>query len=126
MVRTCLPNLRQDRGLVAGAGADLEHPVILSKLQLLGHVGDHERLADGLPAGNPESAVAVGVGAIGRFHEDFARHLFHGAQHRLLADPPPPQGELEFHLFGRFRTCGHVVLVKGARSPRLAGGAPNG
>ena len=92
---------RQDRGLVAGAGADLEHPVLLLQMQLLGHVGDHEGLADGLPAGDAERAVAVGIGAIGRLDESLARNLLHGAQHRLVADPAPPQGELKHHLFGR-------------------------
>jgi hypothetical protein len=27
----------------------------------------------------------------------FARHLVHGAQHRRVADPAPPQGEHELH-----------------------------
>ena len=57
---------RQDRGLVAGAGADLEHLVVLLQLQLLGHVGDHEGLADGLAAGDAERAVAVGMTAVDR------------------------------------------------------------
>ena len=92
---------RQDRGLIAGAGADLQHAVLLLQLQLLGHVGHHEGLADGLPAGDAERAVAVGVGAVGRLHEGLARNLLHGPQHGLVADPAPPQVELKHHLFRR-------------------------
>ncbi len=73
MVSTCRHKPRQDGGLVAGAGADLQHAVLLLQLQLLGHVGDHEGLADGLPAGDAERAVAIGVGAIGRLDENLAR-----------------------------------------------------
>jgi hypothetical protein len=76
--------------------------VALLQLKLLGHVGHHEGLADGLPAGDAERAVAIGVSAIAGRHEDLPRHLLHGAQHRLVADPPPPQGELKHHFFGRF------------------------
>ncbi len=98
---------RQHRGLIAGAGTDLEHLVVLPQLQLLGHVGHHEGLADGLPAGDAERTVAIGVTAVASRHENLPRHLFHGAQYRLVADPPPPQGELKHHLLGRFlRHCG--------------------
>src|SRR6202158_6157554 len=105
---------RQDCGLVAGAGADLQHAVMLLQLQLFGHVGHHERLADGLTAGDAERAVAISVGAVGRLHETLARNLFHGAQYRLIADPTPPQGELKHHLFRRFLSRGHINLVRAA------------
>ena len=108
---------RQDGGLVTGAGADLEHAVMLLQLQLLGHVGHHERLADGLPAGDAERAVAVGVGAVGRLDEHLARDLLHGAQHRLIADPAPPQVELKHHLFRRILAAWHGNLVKALTGP---------
>ncbi len=102
---------RQDGGLIAGAGADLEDAVPLLQLQLFGHVGHHEGLADGLSAGDAERAVAVGIVAIGRLDEDLARHLFHGAQHRLIADPASPQAKLKHHLFGRIWYSGHGNLL---------------
>src|SRR5260221_11439824 len=80
---------------------------MFAELQLLGHVGDHKGLADGLPAGDAKRAVAIGVPPIGHRDERLARHLFHGAQHGLIADAPPPQAELEHHLFGRF--LGHDI-----------------
>ena len=92
---------RQDCRLVTGAGADLEHAMMFLQLQLLCHVGHHEGLADGLPAGDAERAVAVGIGAVGRLHEDIARDLFHHAKYRLIADPASPQVELKHHLFRR-------------------------
>ncbi len=79
---------------------------------MLGHISHHEWLADGLSTGDAERAVAVGIGAIGRLHENVARNLFHGAKHRLIADPAPPQGELKHHLFRRILGRGHVNLVR--------------
>jgi hypothetical protein len=89
------------------------------QLQLLGHVGHHEGLADGLAAGDAERAVAVGILAIGLIHERLARHLFHGAQHGLIADPAPPQAELKHHLFGRFWDMA-VSRARAGHSSRLA------
>src|SRR5205814_9229578 len=53
------------------------------------------RSADGLPAGDPKRAVPIRISPIGRVHEKLARNLLHGAQHRLIADPASPQGELK-------------------------------
>src|ERR1700739_2041377 len=72
---------RSSVGLVPRAGADLQHPVLLLQLQLLGHVGHHEGLADGLPAGDAERAVAIGLIEIGRLDESLARGFLHGAAH---------------------------------------------
>src|SRR5690349_19348962 len=80
-----------------------------TKLQLLCHVGDHERLADGLPAINAQGTVAVCVGAISRLDEGLARDLLHGAKHRLIADPATPKRKLKHHLFWRILNCGHVA-----------------
>src|SRR5258705_9824339 len=106
---------RQDGGLVSRAGADLQHAVLLLQLQLFGHVSDHKRLADGLPAGDTERAVTVSIGPIGRLDEHFARNLLHGAKHRLIADPAASQGELKHHLFRRFPSSRHVSLASWAR-----------
>src|SRR2546423_7562705 len=55
-----------------------------------------------------ESAVPIGIVAIGRLHKLLAGDLFHGAQHCLVAHPASPQGELKDHLFRRLLTSGHL------------------
>src|SRR5712671_7392127 len=101
---------RQDRSLVARAGADFEHPMRLLHVQLLGHIGNHEGLADGLAAGDSERAVPVGISTVGGLYERLTRDFFHGAQYRLVADPAPPQAELKHHLFRRIWRYGHITL----------------
>src|SRR5712671_1926367 len=101
---------RQDRSLVARAGADFEHPMRSLHVQLFGHVGDHEGLADSLAAGDPERAVPVRIAPVDGLDERLARDLLHGAQHRLVAYPAPPQAELKHHLFRRIWSYGHVTL----------------
>ncbi len=90
---------REHRGLIARAGAYLEHAMMRPQRQLLGHIGHHIGLADGLPAVDRQRVV--GIGALGefRFDELPARHLVHGPQHRLVADAAPPQRQQEFHVF---------------------------
>ena len=81
-------------------------------LQLLGHVADHVRLADGLAAGDRQRLI--GIGAVGEFGSDeiFARHLVHRAQHRLVADAAPAQRELKPHAFDvGGLDCGHNDLA---------------
>ena len=51
---------RQDRRLVARAGADLEHAMLRLHVELLGHVGDDVGLADGLAAGDRQRAIRIG------------------------------------------------------------------
>src|SRR5712671_337935 len=79
-------------------------------VQLLGHVGDHEGLADSLAAGDPERAVPVRIAPVDGLDERLARDLLHGAQHRLVTDPAPPQAQLKHHLFRRIWSYGHVTL----------------
>ncbi len=66
--------------------------------QLLGHVGDHVRLADGLPAGNRQRLV--GIGSVGELalDEALARHLVQGPQHRRVADATAAQRQQELHM----------------------------
>ena len=81
-------------------------------LQSLGHVADHVGLADGLAAGDRQRLV--GIGAVGEFGSDeiFARHLVHGAQHRLVADAAPAQRQLKLHAFDvGGLDCGHNDLA---------------
>ena len=65
--------------------------------ELLGHVGDQIRLADGLPAGDRHRLVGIGgIGKLGQ-HEFFPRHGIDRAQHRRIADAAPAQREQELH-----------------------------
>src|SRR5262249_58049177 len=66
---------RQDRGLVPRSGADLEHAMLRPHAELLGHVGDHIGLTDGLAAGDRQRLVRIGgIGEPG-VDEVLARHL---------------------------------------------------
>src|SRR5438552_2554970 len=94
--------------------------MVFLQLRLFGHVSHHKRLADGLPAGDPKRAVPIRISPIGRVHEKLARNLLHGAQHRLIADPASPQGELKHHLFLRILSSGHVHLAR-RREPPIRG-----
>src|SRR4051812_9192078 len=68
--------------------------------ELVGHIGDHEGLTDGLSAGNAQRRIAKGVAAVARLDKDLTVYLVHGAQYRLVADAAPPKIELKHHLFG--------------------------
>src|SRR6185437_4249255 len=63
----------EHRGLVPGAGSDLEHTHVFANLELLRHVSDDEGLADRLAAGDWQRAVVIGAVDEGRIHEHFAR-----------------------------------------------------
>ena len=65
--------------------------------QLLGHIGDHVRLADGLAAGYRQRLIGIGGFDKARFDELGARHLLHRPQHRLVADAAPAQRQQELH-----------------------------
>ena len=67
---------RQDRRLVAGAGADLEHAVAVAEIERRRHHADDHRRADGLPAVDRQRPLGVGLGPALRRHEDVARHQF--------------------------------------------------
>jgi hypothetical protein len=58
-------------------------------------------------------------------HENVAWNLFHGAQHRLIADPPPPQVELKHHLFRRTLGSGHGKSRQSARFGQSSSPLPN-
>jgi len=77
---------REDRGVIAGAGADVEHPVLRSQLEQLGHASDDERLRDRLSAPDAERGVVVGVGAQVLGHERLARDLLDRPQDALVGD----------------------------------------
>ena len=76
----------EDRRLVAGAGADLQHPLGAFELQGLGHQGDNVGLGDGLAAADGQGKVPVGMGLHGVLDEQVPRHLAHGLEHPRIAD----------------------------------------
>jgi len=76
----------EDRGVVAGAGADVEDAVVGPQLEQLGHAADDERLGDRLPAGDAERGVVVGVRAQLVGHERLARHGLDRPQDALVGD----------------------------------------
>ena len=89
----------EDRRLVARAGADLEDPVAGLDLEVLGHLGDHQRLADRLAGLDREGLVAVGVARHGVGDERLARDrahrcedalVGHAASAQLVRRPSPP------------------------------------
>ena len=72
---------RQDRRLVAEAGADLEHAVGGQRGQEVGHHRHDERLRDRLVEADRQGRVVVGQGSQRRRHEAVARDVRHGGQH---------------------------------------------
>ena len=104
---------RQHRGLIARAGADFEHAVLRPHAELLGHVGDHVGLADGLAAGDRQRPVGIGVVREAVVDEVLARHLVERAQHRHVVDAAPAQLEQELH------AADAVFLVRLLATPAL-------
>ncbi len=82
---------RQDRGLIARAGADLEHVVALADFELFGHQRHDIGLADRLPVIDRQGHVLVGLVGKGRRHEALARRLLDRAQYPRVADPGAAQ-----------------------------------
>ena len=74
----------QHGGLIAGAGADLQHPRVRGEAEKIGHAGHHVRLGDGLAQSDGEWAVVIGRPALGGGHEQMAGDLLHGCQHPLV------------------------------------------
>ena len=72
---------RQDRSLVAEAGADLEHAVCRLRGEEVGHHRHDERLRDRLVEADRQRRVVVGQGGQRRRHEAVAWDMRHGAQH---------------------------------------------
>src|SRR5262249_52064377 len=92
---TCQP--REYRRLIARAGANLEHPMLLPHTELPGHVSHQEWLADGLAASDRQRTVRISAVPEAAINEALARPLVEGAQHRHVVDAAPPQFEQELH-----------------------------
>src|SRR5258706_6021013 len=76
--------VRQNRGLVSGPGADLENPAGASRLQLLGHEGHDVGLRDRLPAADGKWTVVVRVAREMWRQEPLAGRPAHRRQHPLI------------------------------------------
>ena len=91
---TLITSRRQQRehaGRVAGAGADLQHPLAAAQLQRLADRGDDPGLGDRLAGIDRQRRVGVGAVAQRAGHEDLTRHLRHRRQHPLVVDLAPAQ-----------------------------------
>ena len=81
-------DVREHRGLVAAAGADLEHVAELAAVaRELGHARDDPRLRDRLPVADRQRRVLVGADRQRFVDEDVARHRVHRGQHDLVRMP---------------------------------------
>src|SRR5436189_68643 len=81
------PEPRQDRRLIAGSRPDLEDAITGSDREILGHLGDHVRLADRLAGADREGLVRVRVALDGIRDEQLARDRAHRRQHPFVGDP---------------------------------------
>ena len=76
----------EQRGVVARAGADVEHPVVGGELEQLEHPGHDQRLGDRLVTGDGQRDVLVGAVPIARRDKALARHTGDGGQDALVSD----------------------------------------
>src|SRR5438270_33326 len=65
--------------------------------ELLGHISDDERLADGLPAGNRQRLIRIGRVHEPARHEMITGNFIQRPQHVRIDDPAPAQVEEELH-----------------------------
>src|SRR3546814_9230892 len=82
---------RQDGRLVTRPGADLQNLGAVGQFQRLGHEGDDEGLADGLPGRDRQRQILPGLVHEGGVHEQLARHPLERAEHGTAGDPTAPQ-----------------------------------
>ena len=84
------PDLLGERGqyrrLVAGACADLEHPVGGGEAEQFGHAGHDVGLGDGLAQPDGQGGVVVGRVALGGRDKQMAGNALHGSQHPLVGE----------------------------------------
>ena len=85
-VHTCAPSLRQQRRVVARAGADVEDALVAVQLEQLAHAGDDERLRDRLAGADRQRDVVPRLGGERLGDEQVARDVADRLQHALVAD----------------------------------------
>ena len=88
------------------------------ELELLGHVGNDIGLADGLPAGDRQRLVCVGLVAEVARYEMLPRYLVHGPQQSRIRNPPLAKEKQEMHttntiVTGRLLRHAGLALVSG-------------
>jgi hypothetical protein len=76
---------REHRGLVAGAGPDLEHRLATAQLERLGHEGDDARRRDRLPVADGQRDVLVGAVPERLVDEPMAGNPGHHVEHARIA-----------------------------------------
>src|SRR5581483_524481 len=79
--------LREHRGLVPGAGADVEYPLLAAQGERAGDERDHVGLRDGLPVADPQRLVRVRERRVA--DEALARDAPHRLEHTRVVDPAP-------------------------------------
>ena len=80
------PELREDRRLVARAGADVQHALPPGQRERLADPRDHVRLRDRLPLADRERRVVVRAPAHPLRHEQLARDARHRGENALVGD----------------------------------------
>jgi hypothetical protein len=81
--------LRRDRRGIAGARADLQHPIAGADFRRLDHAGDNVGLRDRLALANRQRSVLVGKFLEPRLDEGFARCALHRVEDTTVADAAP-------------------------------------
>src|SRR5260370_1298671 len=77
----------ENRGLITGSGADLEHAVAAPRRERFGHECHDQRLGDRLAAADRQRRVLIRVGGEMGRQEPFARHPRHRREHPAIANP---------------------------------------
>src|SRR5579862_1804147 len=90
--------LGDDGGLVAGAGADVEHALAAVQPELLADARDHVRLRDRLTLPDRYCRVVVRTRPQSLRHEHFARYARHRREHALVVDTARAQLILDHRL----------------------------
>ncbi len=85
----------ENRALITGTCADFEDAMVRLEGKPLGHVGDNERLADGLSGGDGQRAVVVGMNASLERYKELAGDCAHGVENAEVGDAP--EFNLIFH-----------------------------
>src|SRR4051812_24543627 len=119
---------REDRGLVPGACPDLQDPVVLARVEELGHLGDDVRLADGLAGIDRQRLVRIRAAFVALLHEPVARDQRHRREDAWVADAARAQLALDHappvvcRAHAGIVTPGH--RCSGSGRPDGAGGSP--
>jgi hypothetical protein len=90
-----------DRRRVAGARPHIEHSVAGPGLDRFGHQRHHVWLRDGLPGGDRQRRVGIGVLDQMLVDEDMARHLAHRVEDGWIGDAAPADLPLDHELAQR-------------------------